>query len=87
MSDELVKKIRDSAYFAEFQEFMIAEIDKLDSLDGLESLTNELAGEEAKIRSKAKHKLYDILAPFVDLVEKREPTKEAIDKAHEKFGL
>jgi hypothetical protein len=62
-------------------------IDELDTVRGLTSMTNEQAGEEAKIRSKTKDKLYEILRPFIDFKEKKEITEGEIKKAGEKFGL
>lgn len=87
MNDELIKKLNDFPAFKEFQEYIITQIDKLDTLDGLEKMSNEHAGEEAKVRSKAKNTLYTILLPFTNVVEKRQPTQEEIDGAKEKFGL
>lgn len=87
LSDELIKKLKDYPAFQEYLVYIIAKIEELDSIDGLEQMTNQRAGEEAKVRGKATAKLYELLAPFVELTEKREPTKEQVNQAKEKFGL
>lgn len=87
MSDDLVKKLKDSPAFAEFTEYLVSKIEELDSISGLDGMTNQEAGEEVRARDKARSKLYEILAPVVELAEKKQPTREQIDKAKGKFGL
>lgn len=85
--EDLVKRLKDYPAFQEFLDYIVSEIEKQDTVEGLENLPNEQAGEEAKIRAKTKERLYQILKPFLDFKEKREPTEEEINKAKEKFGL
>lgn len=85
--EELVKKLKSDPAFQEFTEYVISKIEELDTVSGLDRMSNEEAGEEAKIRSRTRDKLYEILRPFVDFKEKREPTEEEKRKAQEKYGL
>jgi hypothetical protein len=85
--DELIRKLKNNADFVEFADYIIEKIDELDTVSGLDIMTNEQAGEEAKVRSKTKDKLYEILRPFIDFKEKKEITEGEIKKAGEKFGL
>lgn len=87
LSDELVKKLKDFPDFAEFSQYIAEKIEELDSINGLDGLSNEQAGEEARARLKARDKLIEILAPFVEYRGKREPTKEQIKEAKKKAGL
>lgn len=85
--EDFIQKLKDNPSFLEFQAYVIGKIDELDSVDGLEKMTNELAGEEAKVRSKCKNKLLDIMAPFFNFGEKREPTTEQVRQAKAKYNL
>lgn len=85
--DELIKKLKDDPAFQEFTEYVLQKIEELDTVVGLENMNNEEAGEEAKIRSRTRDKLYEILRPFVDFREKREPSEKQIKKAQERYGL
>jgi hypothetical protein len=87
MDKDLIKQIKDSPYFEQLQEYINSKINELNSLDGLEGLSNEQAGEEAKARVLALNKLWEILKPFIEQREKREPTTEEIQKAKEKYGV
>lgn len=85
--DELIKNLKDNPAFTQFEGYIIKIVDGLDTVEGLEQMSNEQAGEEAKIRAKTKDKLVAILQPFIDFAEKKEPTEAEIKKAQEKFGL
>lgn len=85
--DQLIIKLKSNPDFIEFTEYVVEKIDEMDSVDGLESMTNEEAGEEAKVRIKAKTKLIQILRPFIEFRERKPPTETEIKKAGEKFGL
>ncbi len=85
--DDLIKKLKSDPAFSEFVSFILSEIEELDTVDGLEKLTNKEAGEEAKVRSKAKAKLYEIVKPFVEYAEKKEPTEDDIKEAKGRVGL
>jgi hypothetical protein len=87
MSDELIKKLKEYPAFIEFTEYITSKIEELDSTSGLDGMTNEQAGEEVRARNKARSKLYEILAPVVELTERRKPSKEQIEQAKGKFGL
>lgn len=87
LSDNLIKKLQNNPAFTEFTEYIKEKVEELDSLDGLAIMTNEQAGEEARVRSKAKTKLLEILSPVIDFAEKKEPTEEEINQAKKKAGL
>lgn len=86
MNDELQKALREDPKFQAFISDAQSKIEELDSVDDLEELTNEEAGEEAKIRKKAKDKLYAILYPFTREENRRERTIEEVRKAKRQAG-
>jgi hypothetical protein len=87
LSQEIIKKLKDDQTFIELKDWIIEKVSELDSLAGLGSMTNELAGEEAKVRAKTVVKLQQIFSPFIDFREKKEPTQEEIKTAETKYGL
>ena len=87
MNDELIKKLKDDPYFIKFQAFMVSKIDELSDIEDLTKLTNQKAGETVRIRGMAITVLKEILQPFVDFSEKREPTAEEVQAAKDKAGL
>jgi len=88
LSKKLIKQLKDDSSFQEFQEYILEVISDLDSVVGFDTKDdNEMLGEKLRARIIAKEKLYQILKPFIDFSEKREPTKEEKEKAKDKFGL
>ncbi len=87
MNENLVKKLKDDRYFVEFQKFVISKIDELNSIGDLKDLTNKKAGETVRARAIASSILQDMLKPFIDFNEKREPTAKEVDAAKSKAGL
>ena len=88
LSDEFIKKLKDSPDFVQLQAYIISKIAELrDGNENLLTLSDSLAGEEIKTNIKAVKKLEEILSPFVDYREKKEPTEEEINKAKSKVGL
>lgn len=82
--EDYINKLKDNPAFLQFEEYIMEKIDELDHVADLERLSNEAAGEEAKVRLKSRDKLLEILSPFLNLVEKKEPTAEQVSKAKEK---
>lgn len=87
MDKDLIKKLKDNPYFSEFQKFVILKVDELNSIGDLKNLTNKKAGETVRARAIASSTLQDILKPFVDFSEKREPTAKEVQAAKDKVGL
>ena len=87
LSKETIKKLNDNSLFKLFIKWVIEEINKIDSASGLTELSNDRAGEEAKIREKTSSKLRNILAPFLIFKERKEPSAEKIQEAKDKVGL
>lgn len=85
--DDLVLKLRDNPNFKGFQLFILEKLEELDTVSGLSQLSDEQAGQEAKVRDLAKKKLIEILSPFVDFREKKGPSPKELEKAQKKFGL
>lgn len=85
--DDLVKRLKDNPHFQELQQYIFSKIDELNSIEGLNGMTNEQAGEEARARAKAIEKLEDILRPFLEFAEKREPSEKEIEDAKRRRGL
>lgn len=84
---DIAKRLRDKQEFIDFQEYVIGKIEDLDTVSDLGSLTNEKAGELAKVRLLARQKLEEILSPFIDFSEKREYTEEERKAAAQRRGL
>ncbi|MFA5395219.1 MAG: hypothetical protein WC346_04295 [Methanogenium sp.] len=88
LSSEFIKKLKKDSDFQEFLSYIVEVIDSLDNLRGFDTKNkNEQLGEQLRARIIARDKLYEILRPFVDFQEKKEPSKEQINKAKERFGL
>lgn len=87
MGEDIIKRLREHPDFLELQDYLLSKIEELDSISGLEGLSNEQAGEEVRARSKAKNKLLNILAPFIDYKERKEPTITEIQTAKTKAGF
>lgn len=88
LSSDLIKKLKKDSDFKEFQNYILEEISKLDSLGVFDiTASNEQLGAQVRARIIARDKLYEILKPVVDFQEKKEPTKEQIEKTEEKYGL
>lgn len=87
LSDEVITRLQSNSDFSFFRDFVFQEVNKLNSVDGLEKLSNEKAGEEAKIRHKTLEKLLDILNPIMNFGERKGATKEEIKNAEKAHGL
>lgn len=87
MDRDLVKKIKDSLFFRELQDYIYTKVYELNSIKGLSEKTNAEAGETVKARAIAIAILEDILSPFIDIVEKKEPTEEQIKERERQVGL
>ena len=85
--DELIRALRKDPHFIEFQKIIIDKIDELNSIDDLKDLSNKKAGETVRVRAMVASKLQEILAPFVDFNEKREPTTEQVEAVKKRVGL
>ena len=86
LNPTLIKKLNNNLDFQIFKRWLVQQIITLDSVDDLEEMSNEKAGEEAKIRSKTKATINKILAEFI-LPEPKEPSIERLQKAKNKGGL
>lgn len=84
---QLAKNLRGKVDFQEFQEYVLDKVRELDTVSDLGTMSNEKAGEEAKVRLLAGTKLRKILTPFIDFAEKHEYTDEEIAEAAAKRGL
>lgn len=87
ISEQAIKKLKNDAQFQELFAYIVSQIEELDTVDNLLELSNLEAGEEAKVRAKAKQKLYEIMEPFIKFSEKKEPTAEEIETAKKRVGL
>jgi hypothetical protein len=87
MNEDTIKKLKDNRDFKEFQAWIIEKISDMDSVEGLSLLSNDAAGEEAKVRQKTKEKLIEILSPVLNLPEPKEPSIEEVQRAKNRYGL
>jgi len=85
---EFIKKLKKNSDFQVFLDYILETIMELDSLGGFDTKNkNEQLGEQVRARIIARDKLYEILRPLIDYSEKKEPTKEMIEKRKAQFGL
>lgn len=88
LSKDLVKALKKNTDFQEFLEYIVGVIEKMDSLDGFDTkLDDEKLGQQLRANIVAQNVLFKILEPLVDLSERKEPTKEQLDKVKERYGL
>jgi hypothetical protein len=87
MHEELIKKIKESSFFNELQEYIYAKIFELNSIKGLSDKSNLEVGETVKARAIAVTILEEILSPFINIVEKKQPTEEQIKLRKKQVGL
>lgn len=85
--EELIRRLKSNPDFVEFTDFILDKLKQLDSVVDLGEMSNEKAGEEAKIRVKTIDRLYEILRPFIEFNEKKKRTESEINKAGGKYGL
>lgn len=85
--DEIVKRLKDDPDFNELTRYVVSEIDRLSYIDGVEKMSNAEAGEEVKIRYKARERLLQMFRPFIEYSEKKTPTDEEIKAAEKRVGL
>jgi len=88
LSNDLIKKLKKDTDFQVFLSYIVETIEKLDNLGNFDTKNkNEQLGEQLRARIIARDKLYKILRPLIDYSEKKEPTKEMIEKRKAQFGL
>lgn len=87
LSQQSIKEINNSSTFAEFRDWIFEKIVELNSVDGLSDMTNEEAGEEAKVRLKTISVIKEIFEPVIKFSEKKEPSIEQIAQKKVKYGL
>lgn len=87
LSPQLVSSLKEDVGFQEFVKYLEEIVGRLDTTDGLSTLTNERAGEEVKVRSQVVVVIHEILKPFINYKEKRQPSDEELKAARERYGL
>jgi len=88
LSNNLIKKLKKDTDFQVFLDYILERLEALDSVDGFDTkVNNDQLGEQLRARIIARDKLYEILRPLIDYSEKKEPTKEQIEKRKAQFGL
>jgi len=87
ISQETAKRLRNNHSFKEFQAYIVEKIEELDSVSGLEKMSNEEAGETAKVRFLASNALKEIMKPILTFREKTEPSTEEITKKKGEYGF
>lgn len=87
LDNEVIVRLNQNSDFIAFSKYIHSVIENIDTVDGLAHLPNEEAGQMVKARSLAKKSLIQLLEPFLGLGQKKEPTKEELKEAKERFGL
>lgn len=87
LSDELIVRLQNNADFLKYKEFVFQKINELNSVDGLDQMSNEDAGEEAKIRYKTLSKLLELVDPIFRFGEKKQRSDSEVKKAEKAHGL
>lgn len=85
--NQLIQNMRERPEFEEFKEYVITQVELLNSVEGLADMSNEAAGETAKVRLLAAETLYKILSPFIHFKEKKQYTPEDYRQAAAKRAL
>ncbi len=76
LSDPIIKKINESKEGQQLKEFIVFQIKSLDRVSDIkESLSDKGKAIEITARKRAIEKLAEILKPFIDYQEPREPEK------------
>jgi hypothetical protein len=74
LSDPIIKKINESKEGQQLKEFIVFQIKSLDRVSDIqESLSDKGKAIEITARKRAIEKLAEILKPFIDYQEPREP--------------
>ena len=87
MQTELIKRLLENEDFKIFLEHAGSKIDELNSVSGLQDLSNDRAGEEAKVRNLAVKKVTQILSPFLQFKEKAQVSEKELEAAKKRVGL
>lgn len=87
LSPQLLKRLKDNTDFEEFTNQIISTIDELRNVSDLESMSDEAAGQEAKVRAKTIKKLQKIFAPVITFKQKEEARPEMVLKQKKKYAL
>lgn len=87
LNQDITLYLLNNPEFKQYIEWVSGLMADLDSVGGVEGMTNEEAGEEVRVRSKALDKLEQILAPFIEYRTKREHTVEEFKQAKSNYGL
>lgn len=87
MNEKLRGRLKEDDAFQEFISFLKAKANELENVSNmnLDELSNERAGEEAKIRREAANTIRAIIYPF-DKTRDTEPSYEDIKKAKKRVG-
>lgn len=87
LSKKLIKKLKSNPDFQEFSDYVMSKVTELDTVDHLNGMSNEHAGQEAKVRFHTKWKLYEILEPVIDFVDREDDLDERKAKRVKKYAL
>lgn len=88
LTNEFIKKLKESTDFQVFLEYIAEIYDDLDTISDLDlRRKNETLGETSRARKVAREALYKIMLPFIDFNEKKEPSEKQKETARKKFGL
>ena len=84
---QLIKQLKDEPSFKKFLEYVVSIIEEYDTVDGLLKMSNDQAGEAGRVRAMTVIVLHQILSPFLEFNEKREPTAKEIEAVKKRVGL
>lgn len=87
LAPEVIKTLKENPSFNAFQEYFLDKARELDTTIGLDELSNDLAGEEAKVRLKTSQFIRELFAPIVKYEEPQKPTEEDIKQREKELGL
>lgn len=87
MNEDLINKLKDDDNFQSFMDFALAKANELESIGKyVDELSNERAGEEAKIRRQAAETIREIFYQFTRR-DREDHSIEDIQKVKERVGL
>jgi len=87
LSEDLIKRLRESKDFEIFSDYAIKQASVLDSISTLGDLNANDISIEVKARARAVEILEAVFSPVIDFNEKKELTEEEIEEAESKYGF
>ncbi len=87
MDNDAIKRLKNDNDFQQFVKYAMRRVKTLNNLKGLDELSNERAGEEAKIRRQCIDTMTVMMEPFLQETQKKEQSVEDVKRAKKRAGI